>query len=213
MNAPQLQPIRNDVLLVGLDLTGTFLFAVEGALAGVNGHLDFFGLMVLSFATALGGGVVRDLLLGATPPQSLRDWRYATTAFLGGASVFFFHRFVLEFPASALIIFDAAGLSLFAVAGTEKAMNYRMSPFIAALLGTITGVGGGVIRDIFLAQVPLILRSDIYATAALAGSIVMLVFCKFGVSRARAAFVGAVACFLLRVVSIWRHWNLPKVMT
>lgn len=212
MHTSQLQPVRNDALLLGLDLTGTFVFAVEGALAGVNGRLDFFGLMVLSFATALGGGVVRDLLLGATPPQSLRDWRYATTAFLGGASVFFFHRYVLEFPASALIIFDAAGLSLFAVAGTEKAINYRMSPFIAALLGTITGVGGGVIRDVFLAQVPLILRSDIYATAALAGSIVMLVFCKLGASRTRAAFVGAVACFLLRVVSVWRHWNLPKVM-
>jgi Glycine transporter len=91
--------------------------------------------MVLSFEAALGGGVVRDLLLGATPPQSLRDWRYATTAFMGGASVFFFHRFVLEFPASDLIISDAAGLSLFAVAGTEKAMNYRVGPFIAALLG------------------------------------------------------------------------------
>ena len=142
----------------------------------------------------------------------MRDWRYATTAFLGGASVFFFHRFVLEFPANDLIIFDAAGLSLFAVAGTEKAMNYRMTPFIAALLGTITGVGGGVIRDVFLAQIPLILRSDIYATAALAGSAIMLVLCRLGVSRTRAAFLGAVACFLLRVVSVWRHWNLPRVM-
>lgn len=168
--------------------------------------------MVLSFATALGGGVVRDVLLGAVPPQALRDWRYAATTFLGGTSVFFFHHYVLEFPANALLVFDAAGLSLFAVAGTEKAINYRMSPFIAALLGTITGVGGGVIRDIFLAQVPLILRSDIYATAALGGSIIMIALCKFGVSRMRAAFLGAVVCFLLRVISVWRHWNLPKVM-
>ena len=203
---------RPDLLLTVLDLTGTFVFAVEGALAAVGGNLDFFGLMVLSFATALGGGVVRDLLIGATPPQSLRDWRYAATAFLGGASVFFFHHFVMEFPRSALIGFDAAGLSLFAIAGTEKALNYKMSPFIAVLLGTITGVGGGVIRDVFLAQVPMILRSDIYATAALAGSIVMVSGCKVGISPTRAAFLGGVSCFVLRVVSVWRHWNLPKVL-
>ncbi|HEX3319816.1 MAG TPA: TRIC cation channel family protein [Terriglobales bacterium] len=79
-------------------------------------------------------------------------------------------------------------------------------------MGTITGVGGGVIRDVFLAQIPLILRSDIYATAALAGSVIMLVFCRLGVSRTRATFVGAFVCFMLRVVSVWRHWNLPKVM-
>ena len=133
MALPALKPNRADVLLTVLDLTGTFVFAVEGALAAVRGNLDFFGLMVLSFATALGGGVVRDLLIGAAPPQSLRDWRYAATAFLGGASVFFFHRFVLEFPASALVGIDAAGLSLFAIAGTEKALNYKMSPFIGCL--------------------------------------------------------------------------------
>ncbi len=212
MALPALKPNRADVLLTVLDLTGTFVFAVEGALAAVRGNLDFFGLMVLSFATALGGGVVRDLLIGAAPPQSLRDWRYAATAFLGGASVFFFHRFVLEFPASALVGIDAAGLSLFAIAGTEKALNYKMSPFIAVLLGTVTGVGGGVIRDVFLAQVPMILRSDIYATAALAGSIIMVAGCKLGLTPARAAFLGGVTCFLLRVVSVWRHWNLPKVL-
>ena len=203
---------RADALLSVLDLTGTFVFAVEGALAAVGGNLDFFGLMVLSFATALGGGVVRDVLIGATPPQSLRDWRYAATAFLGGAAVFFFHQFVLEFPRSALIGFDAAGLALFAIAGTEKALHYKMSPFIADLLGTITGVGGGVIRDLFLAHVPMILQSDIYATAALAGSIVMVGACKLGLSPPRAAFLGAVSCFVLRIVAVWRHWNLPKVL-
>jgi uncharacterized membrane protein YeiH len=195
--------------LLAVDLAGTVLFALEGALAAIRGQLDFFGVMVLSFATALAGGMIRDLLIGDVPPASLRDWRYATAAFVAGASVFFFYHFVLQIPNVVIMVLDAAGLGLFAVAGTEKALAFRLHPVIAVLLGTITGVGGGTVRDIFLAQVPIVLRADVYATAALAGSALMILARKLGVPPAWAAFLGGTACFMLRVVSVWRHWNLP----
>ena len=146
--------IKPDKLLYSVDLGGTLLFGIEGATAAIAGDLDLLGLLVLAFATALRGGIIRDVLIGAVPPSALRDWRYPTTAFGGAAIVFFFHRFVQGIPAPVILILDAAGLALFAIAGTEKALLHNMSPLIAALLGTITAVGGGTIRDILLARIP-----------------------------------------------------------
>ena len=153
-------------LLFAVDLAGTLLFAIEGATAAISGNLDVLGLMVLAFATALGGGIIRDLLIGAVPPNSRRDWRYSAVVFTGAAIVFFLHRFVRGIPNEVMIVLDAAGLALFAVAGTQKALIYKMHPFIAILPGTITGVGGGTIRDMFLARIPTVLRANVYATAA-----------------------------------------------
>jgi uncharacterized membrane protein YeiH len=118
---------------------------------------------------------------------------------------------VEAFPARLMMILDAVGLALFAVAGTEKALDFKIHPFMAPLLGTITGVGGGTIRDIFLAHVPRVLQSDIYATAALAGAAVLIVIRKLGLSPVVAAFAGGGCCFLLRVVAATLHWNLPKI--
>jgi uncharacterized membrane protein YeiH len=200
-------------LLFAVDMAGTLVFAIEGAEAAINGNLDLLGLMVLAFSTALAGGIFRDLLIGAVPPSSLRDWRYSAMAFTGAASVFFLYRFVQGIPSGAILVLDAAGLALFAVAGTEKALLYEIHPFIAILLGTITAVGGGTVRDILLARVPNVLRSDIYATAAMAGAAVMIAGRKLKLPATGAAVFGGVVCFALRVVSVWRHWNLPKVMT
>jgi uncharacterized membrane protein YeiH len=200
-------------LLLVADLAGTFVFGIEGATAAVYGNLDFLGLMVLAFATALAGGIFRDLLIGAVPPASLRDWRYPATAFLGAIVVFFLHRFISGVPGPLMIGLDAMGLALFAVAGTEKALGYKLSPFIAVLLGTVTAVGGGTVRDIFLAQVPRVLRTDIYATAALTGAAVMVISRKLKVPPTLSAILGGSFCFLLRIVSVWQHWNLPKVGT
>ncbi|MGA2431332.1 MAG: trimeric intracellular cation channel family protein [Candidatus Acidiferrum sp.] len=198
-------------LLFALDIAGTFVFAVEGATAAMRGNLDLLGLMVLAFATALGGGIIRDVLIGDAPPAALRDWRYAAVAFAGGAVVFFLHQFVQSIPGNVILMLDAAGLSLFAIAGTQKAMVFEMHPFVAILLGTITGVGGGTVRDVLLAQVPSVLRADVYATAALAGSAVMIAGCKARMPREWAAALGGTVCFLLRVISVWQHWNLPRV--
>lgn len=203
--------IKPDKLLYSVDLGGTLLFGIEGATAAIAGDLDLLGLLVLAFATALGGGIIRDVLIGAVPPSALRDWRYPTTAFGGAAIVFFFHRFVQGIPAPVILILDAAGLALFAIAGTEKALLHNMSPLIAALLGTITAVGGGTIRDILLARIPAVLRADVYATAALAGSAVMLLCRRLRLPPTLSAFLGGSFCFLLRIVSVWRHWNLPKL--
>ncbi len=198
-------------LLFTVDLAGTLLFGVEGATAAIGNHLDLLGLMVLAFSTALAGGIFRDLLIGAVPPNALRDWRYSAMAFTGAAVVFFLHHFVQAIPNTTLVVLDAAGLSLFAVAGTEKALLNKIHPFIAILLGTITGVGGGTVRDILLARIPLVLRADVYATAAMAGSAAMILGRKFKLSPTLAAFLGGTVCFVLRLVSVWRHWNLPTV--
>ncbi len=198
-------------LLFTVDLAGTLLFGVEGATAAIGNHLDLLGLMVLAFSTALAGGIFRDLLIGAVPPNALRDWRYSAMAFTGAAVVFFLHHFVQTIPNTTLVVLDAAGLSLFAVAGTEKALLYKIHPFIAILLGTITGVGGGTVRDILLARIPLVLRADVYATAAMAGSAAMIIGREIKLSPTVAAFLGGTVCFVLRLVSVWRHWNLPTV--
>jgi uncharacterized membrane protein YeiH len=196
-------------LLLSVDFAGTLVFAVEGALAASKGHLDLLGAMVLAFATALGGGIIRDMLIGANPPNSIRDWRYGVIAFLGAALVFLFSGPVQHIPRMLMLTLDAAGLSLFCVAGAEKALDYGIHPFIAILMGGITGVGGGTVRDVLLAQVPTVLRADVYATAALAGAAVIVVGRRVRLPNSVVAALGATICFLLRMVSIWRHWNLP----
>jgi uncharacterized membrane protein YeiH len=210
MNLKEIAKPTSDRLLLFFDFAGTLVFAVEGAMAAENGNLDVLGAMVLAFATALGGGIIRDLLIGAIPPNSIRDWRYGAIAFAGAGTEILFPNPVHGIPSSALMALDAAGLSLFAVAGAEKALAYGINPFLAVLMGGITGVGGGTIRDVLLAQVPNVLKADVYASAALAGAAVVVVGLKLKLPRAPVAIAGGVICFLLRVVSVWLHWNLPK---
>jgi len=198
-------------LLYAVDLAGTLLFAIEGASAAIANKLDLLGVMVLAFATALGGGIIRDVLIGFVPPNALRDWRYSATAFAGASITFFLNGFVQAIPAPLIMVLDAAGLALFAIAGTEKALLFDMPPLIAVLLGGITGVGGGTIRDVLLAKIPNVLRADVYATAALAGSAVMVVGRRLGLSPSVSVFLGGLLCFALRVISVWRHWNLPRL--
>jgi uncharacterized membrane protein YeiH len=200
-----------DLLLLVVDLMGTFVFAVEGALAGIAAGLDVFGLLVLSFVTALGGGTIRDLLIGSVPPNSIRDWRYGATAFAGGGAVFFFHPLFQRVPLHLMITLDAAGLALFAVSGVGKALEFGITPLLAIMMGAVTGAGGGTVRDVLLAQVPGVLHSDVYAAAALAGAAVVVMMLKMKAPRGLAMSVGAAACFGLRMVAAWQHWNLPRV--
>ena len=141
---------RIETVVLAADLAGTAVFALEGALAAMHRGLDLLGVMVLSFVVALGGGVIRDLLIGATPPNAVRDWRYPVLAFVTGLLTFVFHGAACELPALLVTTLDAAGLALFAVAGAQKALNFGIGPFIATLMGTLTGVGGGAIRDLCL---------------------------------------------------------------
>jgi uncharacterized membrane protein YeiH len=198
-------------IIFALDIAGTFLFAVEGAVVAAEAGLDVFGILVLSFSTALVGGVVRDLLIGAVPPQAIKDWRYPAIAFAAGAATFLLHRYVVAIPRPVFITLDATALSLFAVAGAEKALDFGINPFVAALMGTLTGVGGGTLRDILLARVPIILRADVYATAAFTGAVAMIVARKLGLPLVAAALLGGLVCFGVRIVAVWRHWALPHL--
>jgi uncharacterized membrane protein YeiH len=207
----QLPVARRETLLAVLDLLGVFVFAVEGAMAAVGGSFDALGVLVLSFSTALGGGIVRDVLIGATPVAAIKDVRYPITAFVGGGLVFLLHGIVAQIPHPVLVGFDALGLSLCAVAGATKARGLGIHPLPAVLLGAVTGVGGGTIRDLLMARSPTVLHSDIYAVAAMFGAAVMLTAIRGGIRGPIAATLGATACFVLRVVSVWRNWNLPKL--
>jgi len=201
---------RSARLILLLDLVGTFVFAVEGAAMAMGARLDVFGVMAISFVTALGGGIVRDVLIAAAPPQALRDWRYPMTAFAAGLLTFGFHALLRQVPEAALTVLDAGGLALFAIAGAEKSLSLGMNGLAAVLMGGVTGVGGGVIRDVLLNKVPTILFTDIYATAALAGAVILVVSQKAGLPTRWAAALGVMSCFALRVTAVWLHWNLPQ---
>jgi uncharacterized membrane protein YeiH len=197
--------------LLVVDISATIVFALEGGLAGAKAGLDLLGILVLAGATALGGGIIRDVLIGAIPPQAIRDWRYPAAALLAGASVVVLDRSIAITPPIVLIVLDAAGLSLFAIAGAQKALVYELNPLMATIMGGITAAGGGTIRDVFLGQIPAVLRTDIYATAALAGAAAMVGARRLGVSPPVSAVIGGVLCFTLRMVAVWQHWNLPKL--
>lgn len=202
--------IRKRVVLAA-DLAGTVVFAIEGASAAIRAGLDLLGVLVLSFIVALGGGVVRDLLIGATPPSAIRDWRYPVLAFVTGSITFLIHTQIETMPALLLTTLDAAGLALFAVAGAEKALDFQINPFVAILMGAITGCGGGVIRDMLLARVPIVLVADIYASAALLGALVVVVGRRLGYPPAVAAVLGFVVCFALRIAAVQFGWQLPRI--
>jgi uncharacterized membrane protein YeiH len=195
-------------LVLALDLLGTFVFALSGALAGARRRLDFFGIMALSFAAANSGGIIRDLLIGAVPPAAISDWRYLAASLIAGALTFFWHP-AIERLHGLVLVFDGAGLALFAVAGTQKALAYGLNPVMAALLGMVTGIGGGMMRDILLTEVPTVLRSEIYAIAALAGAAVVVIGHLLRLPSTVVAFTAALLCFAIRMVAIRRSWQLP----
>lgn len=197
--------------LLVLDLVGTFVFALSGAVIGVKRRLDIFGVLVISFAAASAGGITRDLLIGSVPPAAIRDWRYVAASVLAGLLIFiwFPRRQRWSRVRNFVLLFDAAGLALFAVSGTQKALGYGLNPVVASLLGMLTGIGGGMVRDVLVAEVPQVLRSDLYAVAALAGAIVVVIGHQLHIAPGVAAVLGAVICFGLRLFAIRRGWQLP----
>jgi len=197
-------------LLTAADLAATCLFAIEGAIVARYADLDVFGILVIGFVSALVGGFLRDLLIGYTPPASLRSALYPITAFAGAGLVIALARLVEQIPVTLLQLTDAAGLALFAVVGATKAIDFRINWFVAVLLGAVSAVGGGVTRDLLLNVVPGILRQDIYAVAALAGAGATVLALHLKLPRAAAMGIGFVVCVGLRMVSIWLGWNLPR---
>jgi uncharacterized membrane protein YeiH len=189
----------------------TALFALEGAIVAASADLDVFGVLTVAFATALGGGIVRDLVIGAGPPLAFRFKRYPTVAFAAGALVVLFGGPVRDIPEWVLVTLDAGGLSLFAVSGARRALDFGLNGLSATMLGVLTGVGGGAIQALLLGEVPIVLREHIYASAALLGAGVMVAGVKRGGAPARMMALGGMLCFALRIVSYWQGWNLPTV--
>jgi uncharacterized membrane protein YeiH len=196
-------------LLLALDLTGTFVFALNGALTAVHAaRLDIVGVLTLGMITALGGGIVRDVLIGSVPPATFRDWRYLALAASGGVVAFALCQWLdrLEMP---IIVLDAVGLSVFAVIGASKAVVFGLGVGPAIILGTITGVGGGTIRDTLVRQIPSVLHSELYAIPALIGAAVTVATIRAGVYGVTAALAAAAVCFVIRMLGVGFSLNAP----
>jgi uncharacterized membrane protein YeiH len=184
-----------------LDLAGTFAFALSGAVSGVKHRIDLFGVLVLSFVAATAGGITRDVLIGAVPPASIQDWRYIGLSIVAGLLTFFWYPVIAKIK-SPVQIFDAVGLGLFAVTGASKAIAFNLGPGAAVLMGMLTGIGGGVARDLLVSEVPVVFTAELYAVAALAGAAVVV----FG----NTVFpVGGTVCVALRLTAVRRGWKLP----
>jgi uncharacterized membrane protein YeiH len=197
-----------NTLLVSFDLGGTFVFALSGGMAGVKHRLDLFGVLVLAFAAGNSGGIARDVMIGALPPAALSDWRYIAVSILAGLITFYWYR-IINRLSSPVLVFDAAGLALFAVAGAGKALAFHAGPVAATLLGMLTGVGGGMMRDVLVREIPTILRTELYAVAALIGAAVVVLGRMLHLPSSAAAVAGAVLCFGLRFIAMRRGWQLP----
>ncbi len=195
-------------LLLVLNLAGTFVFGLSGGLAGVQARLDAFGVVVLAVVVGLAGGITRDLLIGI-PPQTFRDWRYLAVA--GGAGLVTF----LAYPAlqrleGAVLVLDAAGLALFCVTGASAALDHRIGAVSAVVLGAITGVGGGVLRDVLLREIPVVLRTGLYAIPALMGATIVVLASENGNHSLAFPIIGAAVCFLVRLAGLRFDLNVPR---
>lgn len=197
----------DSALVTLLDFAGTFAFAISGALVATRHRLDLFGVLVLSFAAATAGGMARDVMLGLTP-AALLDWRYLAVSSCAGLVTFYRHAQV-ERMRNPVQLFDAAGLALFAVIGADKALGAGLGPVGAVMLGVLSGVGGGIARDVLVAQIPGVLCRELYAVAALLGAVVLVAGRALELPGTAVAITGALACFTVRWLAIRRGWTLP----
>ncbi|WP_396931836.1 trimeric intracellular cation channel family protein [Mycolicibacterium sp.] len=197
------------MLWLALDLTGTFVFALNGALTAVRAaRLDIIGVVTLGLMTALGGGVIRDVVIGDIPPATFRDWRYFALAVAGGLLAFALGK-LLSRLGTAITVFDAVGLSVFAVLGTSKAAAFGLGIGPTLLLGVVTAVGGGTLRDVLIGQIPTVLRSELYAIPALVAAGITVAAIRLDVYGLAAALGAAAVCFVIRMLGVRFNLNAP----
>ncbi|MER6911824.1 trimeric intracellular cation channel family protein [Streptomyces sp. NPDC000594] len=206
-----LQELFSPSVLHALDLVGIFVFAISGALLAVRKNFDVFGMAVLAEVTALGGGLLRDLIIGAVPPAAFTDLGYFLMPLVATVLVFFLHPEV-ERIQTGVNVFDAAGLGLFCVTGTVKAYEYGLGLTMSAVLGLATAVGGGVLRDVLANEVPSLLRwdRDLYAVPAIVGATVVALCIRFDTLNALTGGLAALAAFSLRLLALRFHWRAPR---
>ena len=194
-----------------LELTGLFAFAISGALMAIRRDFDVVGIGVLAVITALGGGIVRDVVLGDTPPPAFTDWEYLVVPVAAAAVTFFAHA-TLERLARALLVFDAAGLGLFCVTGTVKALDYGLAPVAAAALGITTAVGGGLMRDVIARETPALVRPDteLYAIPAILGALLVALAWQLDAYEPLVGAVIAATVFGVRLLALRHDWRAPR---
>jgi uncharacterized membrane protein YeiH len=195
-------------VLTALEMLGLVAFAGSGALAAVRARLDVFGVVVVGLTTALGGGVIRDILLGIHPPTTLRTWPYLAVCAVTALAVFLFHPQVTRLR-RAVLLADALGLGVFVTAGTTTALEVGAPVYAACLIGMTTGIGGGAVRDLLLREIPLVLRKEIYAVAALAGAVLVGAGHALRLPPGPVTVVAAAVVVAVRVLALWRRWNAP----
>ena len=200
---------QTNTIYTFLDLVGTFVFALSGAVAARQKGLDIFGIFSVAFTVACGGGIIRDLCIGAIPPAGLTNWLYLMMVVAATLICISFYG-IVKILNQPVLLFDALGLSVFAVSGARKAIVFGHNYEVAILLGTVTAVGGGVIRDILLTRVPVILKKEIYASAAMVGAIVVVAGDYWHYSGETVSAAAIVVCFGLRFLGLHFHLNLPS---
>lgn len=195
-------------LLLVLNLAGTFVFGLSGGLAAVRARLDVFGVIVLAVVVGIAGGTTRDLLIGI-PPQTFRDWRYLAVGAAAGVVTFVGHGVLtrLERP---ILVFDAGGLALFCVTGAATALDHHVGPVEAIVLGAITGVGGGALRDVLVREIPVVLRTGLYAIPALLGATIVVLASEAGTHNVAFPILGALACFAMRIAGVYFDLSVPQ---
>jgi len=191
-----------------IDLAGTFAFAISGAVAAKEKGLDIFGVLVVAFTVACGGGIMRDVCIGAIPPAGLSDWRYLLVSLIAAVVTMGLDP-LMKLLNRPVLLFDALGLSLFAVSGAEKELSFGHNNEVAILLGMLTAVGGGVIRDIFLNRIPVIFEKEIYASAALLGAMVVVAGHYLHLPNDWIFPAGFAVCLVMRLLALRYHWKLP----
>jgi uncharacterized membrane protein YeiH len=196
-------------LQLALDLVGVFAFALSGGLVAVKKRLDLFGVLVLAGAAALGGGVIRDVLIGHIPPVGVSDWRLISTAVVAGLVTFFFHPGVARISRLVRVL-DAAGLAVFAIGGSLKALAAGMDPFTSVLVGGITAVGGGMVRDVLAGQVPEVLRREMYALPALLGSVLIVTAHHVDLINPLVIWACVALVFTVRMVAVILDVHAPR---
>jgi uncharacterized membrane protein YeiH len=197
-------------LLLALDLTGTFAFGLNGALTAVHAaRLDIVGVLTLGMITALGGGIIRDLFIGASPPATFNDLRYLGVAAAGALIAFLFSRHLGKL-AGPIEVLDAVGLSVFAAAGASKALEFGLGPVQAVILGAITAVGGGTIRDVLVDKIPSVMTDGLYAIPAIIGATIAATAILLGVAGLPAALAAAGVCLVIRLLAVHFGLNAPK---
>jgi uncharacterized membrane protein YeiH len=196
------------LLLSVVDAVGTFAFALSGGVLAVQKRFDIFGVLFLAFVVAVAGGMTRDVLIGAVPPAAIAEWHSFAIAVAGGLVTFLAYPLV-RLLSRPVMLLDAIGLALFAVTGAQKALAYGIDPVMAAVLGMISGIGGGMVRDVLAGEVPFVLRTDLYAVAALAAGAIVALGNVLGAPPAWAMLLGASFCIFRRIMALFHGWRAP----